>query len=455
MKQKVIAIFDIGKTNKKLLLFNEQFEIVHEEEKKFAETEDDDGFPCDDIAKIENWLKDSIYGLSKSNEYELMAVNFSTYGASLVYLDKKGQRIGPLYNYLKDIPEDLPAQIYELHGGKDEFCRKTASPAMGMLNSGMQIFWLKRTKPHVYREVKNILHFPQYLSYLFTGKIISEYTSIGCHTAMWDFDNMQYHSWLARESIMLPAPVSNSVAYPVKINGQTIKFGTGIHDSSASLVPSLAAVAEPYILGSTGTWCIFMNPFNDEPLTHDELKNDTLCYLSTQQKQVKSSRFFLGHFHDICLEKLNSFFQIEADAYKKVCLNPKTLKENELFHGTRNFFFPSGFPEANYRIKDFDLNVFPSFEHAYHQLMNELGNFAFEALERVVPKKDNILKLFVSGGFSRNEILIHILSEKLPGKTVSSIEIKNATALGAAFVIRETAFHGKDLDSTVFNKFFI
>lgn len=455
MKQKVIAIFDIGKTNKKLLLFNEQFEIVHEEEMKFAEITDDDGFPCDDIAKIENWLKDAISGLSKSNEYELKAVNFSTYGASLVYLDKEGKRIGPLYNYLKNIPEDIPAQIYELHGGKDEFCRKTASPAMGMLNSGMQIFWLKRTKPHLYREIKNILHFPQYLSYLFTGKVISEYTSIGCHTAMWDFDNMQYHPWLARESIMLPHPVPNTVTYMVKINGQAIEFGTGIHDSSASLVPSLAAVAENFILGSTGTWCIFMNPFNDEPLTHDELKKDTLCYLSTQQKQVKSSRFFMGHFHDICLEKLNSFFQTEPDAYKMVCLNKEILKQNELIHGSKNFFFPGGFPEAGYKINDLDLKGFTSFEHAYHQLMNELGNFAFEALERIIPKNDNISKIFISGGFSRNEILVHILSEKLPGKTVSPIEIKNATALGAALVIRETAFQGKDFDSTVFNKFFI
>ena len=38
MKEKVIAIFDIGKTNKKLLLFDYNLKLVSEEETKFSET---------------------------------------------------------------------------------------------------------------------------------------------------------------------------------------------------------------------------------------------------------------------------------------------------------------------------------------------------------------------------------------------------------------------------------
>ena len=45
----VLAIFDIGKTNKKIFLFNEQYKIVFEESVTMAETVDEDGFPCEDI----------------------------------------------------------------------------------------------------------------------------------------------------------------------------------------------------------------------------------------------------------------------------------------------------------------------------------------------------------------------------------------------------------------------
>ena len=215
------------------------------------------------------------------------------------------------------MPEGVLEGFYESFGGVEEFSRQTASPALGMLNSGLQALWLKRKKPDVYARVRTILHFPQYLSYLFTGKKVSEYTSIGCHTAMWDFDNHVYHPWLQREGISLPQPVSNSVVSDVIIEKQLVKTGVGIHDSSASLVPYFKATKEQFMLLSTGTWCILMNPFNREPLTTEQLRKDSLCYMSIQQQQVKSSRLFMGHIHDVNVERLNSRFGTNAGFSKK------------------------------------------------------------------------------------------------------------------------------------------
>jgi sugar (pentulose or hexulose) kinase len=112
MKESVFAIFDIGKTNKKLLLFNEKFHVVSETEQKFAEIADDDGYECDDIERIEKWIKDSLTDLVKSDKYDLTAVNFATYGATLVYIDEYGKRLTPVYNYLKPVDEKIPESIY-------------------------------------------------------------------------------------------------------------------------------------------------------------------------------------------------------------------------------------------------------------------------------------------------------------------------------------------------------
>ena len=56
MKTEVVLIFDIGKTNKKILLFDSQLKILHEEETIFQEIADDDGFKGDDIEKLEQWM---------------------------------------------------------------------------------------------------------------------------------------------------------------------------------------------------------------------------------------------------------------------------------------------------------------------------------------------------------------------------------------------------------------
>jgi sugar (pentulose or hexulose) kinase len=159
MKEKVIAIYDIGKTNKKIILFNEDFKIVSEIEEKFAEVQDDDGFECDDIEHIEKWIKESMAILVNSDKHELKAVNFTTYGATLVYLDENGKRLTPVYNYLKPMDEKIAESLYKRHGGRDEFCRRTASPALGMLNSGLQPLWLRSAKPEVFAKIKHILIF--------------------------------------------------------------------------------------------------------------------------------------------------------------------------------------------------------------------------------------------------------------------------------------------------------
>ncbi len=435
MQTPVTAIFDIGKTNKKLLLFNEQYELVFEHEEKFKETMDDDGFPCDDLDRIETWMKSTIDELSRSTDFDLKAVNFTTYGASVVYLDPDGKRVGPLYNYLKTIPDAIPPEIYEKYGGEAEFCRRTASPAMGMINAGLQVYWFKKTKPELFAQVNHVLNFPQYLSYFFTGKIVSDYTYVGCHTTMWDFDKMEYHQWLKQEGIRLPQPISSSASYPVSINGKTIEFGIGVHDSSASLVPYLKESTEPFILCSTGTWVVIMNPFNTEPLTIDQLQNGCLCYLSTEMKQVKSSLLFLGYVHDVNVERINQHFNVGKDAYKKVQLKSDFLNGQAGDFSDRRVFFAGGFP-SNHVDETVDISQFASFDEAYYRLMTDLTRITWEALQRVIPKDDQTRTLYISGGFNRNEIFTQLLARWLPGKEIVASEVKNATALGAAMLMK-------------------
>ena len=91
MKQKVTAVFDIGKTNKKFFLFDRKFKEVHKEYASFDEIEDEDGHPTEDIHALQNWLKKVFHKILKSDEFSVKAINFSTYGASFVHLDENGE----------------------------------------------------------------------------------------------------------------------------------------------------------------------------------------------------------------------------------------------------------------------------------------------------------------------------------------------------------------------------
>ncbi len=49
----VIAVFDVGKTNKKLFLFDEDYKIVFERTHKFKETVDEDGDACENLDELD------------------------------------------------------------------------------------------------------------------------------------------------------------------------------------------------------------------------------------------------------------------------------------------------------------------------------------------------------------------------------------------------------------------
>lgn len=153
MRVPVILIFDVGKTNKKVLLFDKQYKLLYEECKQFPETKDEDHFPCEDVHLLTAWVNDAYRCIIADERFEVTAINVSAYGASFVHLDENKKPFLPLYNYLKPHNDDLQQQFYKLYGGKDQFAKETASPVLGNLNSGMQLYSLKLGKPDMYAKI--------------------------------------------------------------------------------------------------------------------------------------------------------------------------------------------------------------------------------------------------------------------------------------------------------------
>ena len=82
----------------------------------------------------------------KAGKFSIRAINFSAYGASFVHIDGRGKPVTPLYNYLKPYPEKLKKDLYDQYGGELSFSMITASPVLGSLNSGMQLYRIYERK---------------------------------------------------------------------------------------------------------------------------------------------------------------------------------------------------------------------------------------------------------------------------------------------------------------------
>src|SRR5450755_3149492 len=107
-----IAILDVGKTNKKLFLFDEMYNIVWEDSCMLSETTDEDGDPCEDLDRLNAWILEALMESKKAGNIEIRAINFSAYGASFVHIGPDGEPVTPLYSYLKPYPEKIKKQFY-------------------------------------------------------------------------------------------------------------------------------------------------------------------------------------------------------------------------------------------------------------------------------------------------------------------------------------------------------
>ncbi len=442
MKKKVTAVFDIGKTNKKFFLFDEDFQEVFREYTRFEPIKDEDGYPTEDLHKLQHWLKELFNRILATNEYDIKAINFSSYGASFVHLDENGEALTPLYNYTKPISKDIIDAFYNTYGPEWTFAKHTGSSKEGLLNSGMQLYWLKYTKPEVFKKIKYSLHLPQYLSFIFTGIPLSEYTSIGCHSSLWDYNKKDYHHWVYQEDIhkILPPIVSTETSINMNYNGKRFKIGVGIHDSSAALLPYVRSLTDPFILVSTGTWSIALNPFTSSALTEEEVAKNCINYMRINGKQVKASRLFLGNEYKIQVQKLATYYGVAADYHKSVSFN-----EEAYYEITKEFehLFKWESIKNEHGLQATQL-PYDNFEHAYHHLMIELVKLQVQSIE-IAKGSDTMTKLYVDGGFSDNDVYIKLLSHYLRNMELRTTDASLGSALGAAISISDTKLNSKFL----------
>lgn len=442
MSIKVTAVFDIGRTNKKFFLFDSGFQEVYREYSRFEEITDEDGYPTENLEALENWAKAVFDKMLDAPEFEIIALNFSCYGASLVHIDEKGKVLAPLYNYMKPLKDEIYDSFYNTYGPENELSRTTGSPKLGMLNTGMHLYWLKHTKPTVYKKIKYSLHLPQYLSYLFTGVPVSEYTSIGCHTLLWDFERKDYHNWVYQEGIheKLPPIASSRKTVAVSYNGRSIQIGAGIHDSSSALLPYIRSISKPFVLVSTGTWSISINPFNKDMLTAKDIEKDSLFNMRIDGSPVRVSRLFLGNEYKLQVKALSDYFKVPEDYHRNIKFDQDTFFEiNKDFVPMFKWYsiIAENMPKKT-RI------TYTKFEHAYHQLMLELVLLQEKSIRSAIGK-ENIERLYVDGGFSDNDVYIRLLSHYLSNMKLSTTDSSLGSALGAAIVISDVTLEPKFL----------
>ncbi|MDZ4085280.1 MAG: FGGY-family carbohydrate kinase [Tabrizicola sp.] len=289
-----IAVLDIGKTNAKVLIVD----LATGAEEVLARTPNavvrDGPYPHHDLDMLWDF---ALSGLRLAAERGVDAVSITTHGAACVLVDAEGGLALPMLDYEHDGPDLLAAAYDAVRPGFAE----TGSPRLPVgLNLGAQVFWLSRAFPAEFARVRNVLMLAQYWAFRLSGVAVSEATSLGCHTDLWNPWEGRFSSLVSRmgwEGVFPPVRKAADVLGPVLpavAEATGLALGTpvlcGIHDSNASLVPHLGEA--PCGVLSTGTWMIVM-ALGGRAVELDASR-DVLVNVNALGQPVPTARFMGG-----------------------------------------------------------------------------------------------------------------------------------------------------------------
>lgn len=292
-----VAVFDVGKTNIKLVVFDADGGIVADRSHPNGPLSPDAEFPYLRLDTELAWrfLMGALREVGAAHPIE--AISVTTHGASGVLVAGDGVALPPM-DYEFDGFGGVDAAYDAV---RPPFAETLSTLSARGLNLGRQIFYLERTFPDRFAAARAFLACPQYWSWRLSGVMATEVTSLGAHTDLWRPKEGRLSSLVETQGwTRLFPPIRRAwetlgalrpeVAAATGLSSD-VRVVCGAHDSNASLVPYLAAREDPFTVLSTGTWVIIMAVGGKAPIFE---KADMLANVDIRGRPVPTARLMLG-----------------------------------------------------------------------------------------------------------------------------------------------------------------
>lgn len=464
MNDYFIAVLDIGKTNKKLVLYNSDLQIVEKKVTRIEEIEKDE-IRQDNLEAIRIWVIEELTLINK--KYPVKVISISAHGATCVCIDDSGKLPVPCISYTHDPGEDFHNEFFENFGSRIELQQTTGTPDFNLLlNVAKAIYYLKINFSEEFNSVRHILNLNQYFGYMLTGITGAEPTYIGSHTYLWDFKKGYWSEVADKLGIksLLPEHINRpwdvlgritpEIASKTGISKEAI-VTYGIHDSNAALLPYLITRDKDFVLNSTGTWCVIMHERDEIHFNEDELGKVVFFNISAFSKPVKTSIFMGGAEYDVYNDILTNIHGDRQPPVLDLALIQKIIDEKSCFIMPGITKGTGQFPESeariieNGRVIPFDSIIrgeiipdcFNDRDKAFTVLNLSMAIQTKVSLDRS-DMKDGI-PLFIEGGFSKNDIYTALLTLFYPSSEIVLTNLDEASAFGAA-IIGKSAMENKE-----------
>jgi L-fuculokinase len=425
-----VAVFDIGKTNMKVVVFDAVGKVVAERGHPNTPLAADDKWPYLKLDTEGAWS--FLIGALKefSARFSIEAISTTTHGCAGVLMRRDGAAVPPL-----DYEFDGFAAVDAAYDAGRPPYDETRSPHLPRgLNLGRHIFYFERHYPAQFKQATAFLTYPQYFAWRLGGAMASEATSLGAHTDLWRpkegalssmVDKLGWRRLFPpmRKAWDTLGTVKPEIAAATDLP-QNVRIVCGAHDSNASLVPHLVSRREPFTVISTGTWVIIMAVGGTARL---DPKADMLANVDVRGVPVPTARFMGGREFSVLAGDAPADAD-EADVTAMIASGALALPA----------FSDQGGPFAARK------GVIEGNAPATRQARAALATL-YSALmtAHMLRRLEARGELIVEGGFTRSPAFAAVLARLMPGRRVLIAPMSAGAAAGAAMLAHWGEPHGQ------------
>jgi sugar (pentulose or hexulose) kinase len=417
--ERVLAVFDLGKTNAKLLGFGDRTGSLLFEERTVQRTAVADGLRVLDHQPLFDWLKETLARLSE--RFNLAGLMVSTHGCTYALI-AGDELAAPILDYEQPMPPEIDRQFAE---EAPAFSESFSPNLPGGLNVARHIYLREALAPEMFKRADAILNYPQFWNWLLTGAKVSEISSIGCHSHLWRPREDTFSSLVERPGWKAKFPPfrrAGEILGEARFGAQSIPIHNGVHDSNAALYYYRSLGYTDITLVSTGTWVITFNQAC--PLDALDASRDMLANVTVDRAPIATARFMGGREYDVITEGKHAL--VSRETLQRAIDRGQFALPN---------FAPGGpFPARTGALKG------PA--PANTEERAAIGTlYAALMMDTVLNRLRSGNRIMVDGGLARNQALLDTLAALRPAQSVSRNVAAEGTAMGAAALALEA--HGK------------
>jgi L-fuculokinase len=416
-----IAVFDVGKTNIKVIVFDRGGAVLAERSAPNNPLAPDSEWPYLRLDTEGAWA--FLIGALKElgARFSIEAISTTTHGCAGVLMQSDGPALPPL-DYEFDGFGDIDADYDAARPPFDE----ARSPHLSRgLNLGRHLFYYERYYPAQFKQATAFLTYAQYFAWRLGGAIASEVTSLGAHTDLWrpnegDLSSMvDALGWRRlfpprRKAWNTLGTLKPEIANTTGLS-PNVRIICGAHDSNAALVPHLLSRREPFTVVSTGTWVIIMAVGGKGQLDPEA---DMLANVDVRGEPVPTARFMGGREYAV-LAGGSPVDADEADVGAIIASGVLALPA----------FSDQGGPFASRKgVIERLAPTTPKARAALATLYSAL--MTAHMLRRLEAPGE----LIVEGGFARSPAFAAVLARLMAGRRVVIAPISAGAAAGAAML---------------------